>query len=114
MYGRRDAKRRTMKQSALVIAAVMVPVLSGAVRAEASESATPTPIDSFSGLTHLGNQFQIDSGKLGETHFGGAAVRDYAKLMDTSQCSGVGQARDSVRLNNIGQSSKQNKFEVDT
>ena len=38
----------------------------------------------FIGLTSLGNQFQIDSGKLGETHARSAAVRDYAKLMDTS------------------------------
>jgi predicted outer membrane protein len=104
-----------MKQSALAIAAVMVLALSGAVRAETSESATLAPIDyTFIGLTHLGNQFQIDSGKLDETHSGSAAVRDYAKLMDTSQCSGAGQARDSVGLNNTGQGSKQNKFEVDT
>jgi hypothetical protein len=63
-----------MKQSALAIAAVTVLALSGAMRAETSESATLAPINStFIGLTHLGNSFQIDSGKLDETH--SAALR---------------------------------------
>jgi predicted outer membrane protein len=38
----------------------------------------------FIAQTNLGSQFQIDTGKLGETHARGAAVRDYAKLMDSS------------------------------
>ena len=43
------------------------------------------PVDyAFIGQTHLGNHFQINSGKLGETRAGSAAVRDYARLMDTS------------------------------
>lgn len=39
---------------------------------------------SFTGLTYLGNQFQVDTGKLGKTHAGSGAVRQYAALMDTS------------------------------
>jgi putative membrane protein len=60
-------------------------VLVGVARAETSASVHLSPVDyAFIGMTNLGNQFQIDSGKLGETHAGRAAVRDYAKLMDTS------------------------------
>ena len=43
------------------------------------------PVDyAFIGQTHLGNHFQINSGKLGKSRAGSAAVRDYARLMDTS------------------------------
>jgi putative membrane protein len=74
-----------MKHSVLAMAAVMVVALAGTVRAETPESVKLSPVDyTFIGLTNLGNQFQIDSGRLGETHAGSAAVRDYAKLMDTS------------------------------
>jgi putative membrane protein len=38
----------------------------------------------FIAQTNLGNHFQIDTGKLGETHAGSVAVRDYATLMDSS------------------------------
>ena len=74
-----------MKRSTLAVAAVMFVALSGAVRAETSGAVGLAPVDyTFIGLTHLGNRFQIDSGRLGETRAGSAAVRDYAKLMDTS------------------------------
>jgi predicted outer membrane protein len=74
-----------MKYSAFAMAAVIFAALSGAVRAETLESVKLAPVDyTFIGLTSLGNQFQIDSGKLGETHARSAAVRNYAKLMDTS------------------------------
>ncbi len=44
-----------------------------------------SPVDyTFIGLTYLGNQFQVDSGKLGETRAANAALRSYAALMDTS------------------------------
>ena len=74
-----------MKRSTLAMAAVMFVALSSAVRAETSGAVRLAPVDyTFIGLTHLGNWFQIDSGRLGETRAGSAAVRDYAKLMDTS------------------------------
>ena len=75
-----------MKHSGLAVAAVMLVAVTGAVPAEASGAARRlSPVDyTFIGLTNLGNQFQIDSGKLGEKHAGAAAVRDYATLMDTS------------------------------
>ena len=78
-------ERCTMKYSAFAMAAVIFAALSGAVRAETLESVKLAPVDyTFIGLTSLGNQFQIDFAKLGETHARSAAVRDYAKLMDTS------------------------------
>ena len=74
-----------MKYSAFAMAAVIFAGLSGAMRAETLESVKLAPVDyTFIGLTSLGNQFQIDFAKLGETHARSAAVRNYAKLMDTS------------------------------
>ena len=44
-----------------------------------------SPVDyAFIGSTYLGNQYQVDTGKLGETHAAHPAVKDYAQLMDTS------------------------------
>jgi putative membrane protein len=63
----------------------MVVALAGAATAATSESIQLAPVDyAFIAQTNLGNQFQIDTGKLGETHAGSTAVRDYAKLMDSS------------------------------
>jgi putative membrane protein len=74
-----------MRYSGLAKTAVMFVALTGAVRAEASEPTRLGSVDyTFVGLTNLGNQFQINSGKLGETHAGSAAVKEYATLMDTS------------------------------
>jgi putative membrane protein len=59
--------------------------LAGAVSAGTSESVQLAPVDyAFIAQTNLGNHFQIDTGKLGETHARSPAVRDYAKLMDSS------------------------------
>jgi putative membrane protein len=74
-----------MQHSTSVTAAVMFVALSGAASAGTAESVRLTPVDyAFIGQTNLGNHFQIDTGKLGETHARSAAVRDYAQLMDTS------------------------------
>jgi putative membrane protein len=63
----------------------MCVALTGAAIAQTSEPNGLAPVDyAFIGQTNLGNHFQIDSGKLGETRAGSAAVRDYATLMDTS------------------------------
>jgi uncharacterized protein GlcG (DUF336 family) len=63
--------------------------LAGAASAGTFESVQLAPVDyAFIAQTNLGNHFQIDTGKLGETHARSAAVRDYAKLMDSSQCTG--------------------------
>ena len=79
------ALNRTIMCSALLTAAVMSVSLSGPVRAQTSGSGSLSPVDyAFIGQTNLGNGFQIDSGKLGETRAASAAVRDYASLMDTS------------------------------
>jgi putative membrane protein len=73
-----------MKHSASIISAAIL-ALAGASGAGALESVQLTPADyAFIAQTHLGNHFQIDTGKLGETHAGSAAVRDYATLMDSS------------------------------
>jgi putative membrane protein len=75
----------TMRQSASFIAAAMFIALAGAATASTSESTQLAPVDSaFIAQTNLGNQFQIDTGKIGETHARSMAVRDYAKLMDGS------------------------------
>jgi putative membrane protein len=74
-----------MRHSSSVTAAAMFVALAGAAGAGTSESVQLAPVDyAFIAQTNLGNHFQIDTGKLGETHAGGAAVRDYAKLMDSS------------------------------
>jgi putative membrane protein len=63
----------------------MFVVLAGAASAETSEPVQLAPVDyAFIAQTNLGNHFQIDTGKLGETHARSTAVRDYAQLMDTS------------------------------
>jgi predicted outer membrane protein len=74
-----------MRDSAAVIAATMFVLLSGAATAEPAEPVPLATVDyAFIAQTNLGNHFQIDSGKLGETHARSAAVRDYATLMDGS------------------------------
>jgi len=74
-----------MKYSASVPAAAIFVALAGAVCAGTYDSVQLAPVDyAFIAQTNLGNQFQIDTGKLGETHARSAAVRDYAKLMDSS------------------------------
>jgi putative membrane protein len=74
-----------MRTSASVPAAAIFVALASAASAEISNSAQLAPVDyAFIAQTNLGNQFQIDTGKLGETHARSAAVRDYAKLMDSS------------------------------
>jgi putative membrane protein len=74
-----------MKPSASVTAATVFIVVAGAASAETSEPVPLAPVDyAFIAQTNLGNHFQIDTGKLGETHARGAAVRDYAQLMDSS------------------------------
>jgi putative membrane protein len=74
-----------MRHSASVTAAAIFVALAGAASAGSSESVQLAPVDyAFIAQTNLGNHFQIDTGKLGETHARNAAVRDYAKLMDSS------------------------------
>ena len=74
-----------MRHSASVRAAAIFVALSGAASAETAESVQLAPVDyAFIAQTNLGNHFQIDTGKLGETHARSAAVRDYAQLMDLS------------------------------
>jgi predicted outer membrane protein len=74
-----------MKHSASALAAAMFVALEGAASAGTANSVQLAPVDyAFIAQTNLGNQFQIDTGKLGETHARSAAVRDYAKLMDSS------------------------------
>jgi putative membrane protein len=74
-----------MRLFASVTAAAMFVALAGAANAATLESAQLAPVDyAFIAQTHLGNHFQIDTGKLGETHARSAAVRDYATLMDSS------------------------------
>jgi predicted outer membrane protein len=66
-------------------AAAIIVLLAGTTRAGTSESVRLAPVDyAFIAQTNLGNEFQIDTGKLGETHARSAAVRDYAKLMNSS------------------------------
>jgi predicted outer membrane protein len=60
--------------------------LAGAASAETSESVQLASVDyAFIARTNLGDQFQIDTGKLGETHARSAGVRHYANLMGTSR-----------------------------
>jgi putative membrane protein len=74
-----------MRHSASVKAAAMFVALAGAASAGTFESPQLAPVDyAFIAQTNLGNHFQIDTGKLGETHARSAAVRDYATLMDSS------------------------------
>jgi putative membrane protein len=74
-----------MRHSASISAAAMFVTLAGAASAGNSESVQLAPVDyAFIPQTNLGNQFQIDTGKLGETHARSATVRDYATLMDSS------------------------------
>ena len=62
---------------------IMSAMLSGTAWAQAP--ATLSNVDyTFIGLTYLGNKFQVDTGKLGETQASSKDVRDYARLMDTS------------------------------
>ncbi len=59
--------------------------LGTAIAAPSAGSTTLSPVDyAFIGSTYLGNQYQVDTGKLGETHALHPAVKDYAQLMDTS------------------------------
>ena len=68
------------------IAAVSVVLCAlSPVLAAAQAPASLNDVDhTFIGLTYLGNKFQVDTGKLGETHATGKTLRDYAALMDTS------------------------------
>ncbi len=75
-----------MKMNAAAVAAIMISAIPAlTARAQAPPATTLAPVDyTFIGLTYLGNRFQIDTGRLGETHASSAAVRDYAHLMNTS------------------------------
>jgi predicted outer membrane protein len=74
-----------MRHPASVTAVAMFVSIAGAASAGSSESIQLAPVDyAFIAQTNLGNHFQIDTGKLGETHARSEAVRDYAKLMDSS------------------------------
>ena len=74
-----------MRSLAPIPTAVIFVALAGAANAASSQSVQLAPVDyAFIAQTNLGNQFQIDTGKLGETHAASAAVRDYATLMDSS------------------------------
>jgi putative membrane protein len=56
-----------------------------ALGAPAAGSTNLAPVDyAFIGSTYLGNKYQVDTGKLGETRAGDPAVKAYAQLMDTS------------------------------
>ena len=64
--------------AAAAVAAILAPTLARA-------AAPLGPVDyAFIGQTYLGNRFQVDTGKLGETHAGDPAVRAYAKEMDVT------------------------------
>jgi putative membrane protein len=74
-----------MRRSASITAAAMLAALAAAASAGTRESVQLAPVDyAFIAQTNLGNHFQIDTGRLGETHAHNAAVRDYAQLMDSS------------------------------
>jgi len=74
-----------MRHSASVKAAAMFVAFAGGTSAGTLESAELAPVDyAFVAETNLGNHFQIDTGRIAETHASNAAVRDYAKLMDSS------------------------------
>ena len=74
-----------MRHSASVTAAAMLVAVAGAAGAGTVQSVQLGPVDyAFIAQTNLGNHFQIDTGKLGETHASSAAVRNYALLMDSS------------------------------
>jgi putative membrane protein len=74
-----------MRHFASVATAAMFVALAGAASAASPESVQLAPVDyAFIAQTNLGNHFQIDTGKLGETHARSASVRDYATLMDSS------------------------------
>lgn len=69
------------------IVAVTLLALSPVVTAAGATGAPTTlaPADyTFIGLTFLGNRFQVETGRLGETHSADPDVRRYAQLMDTS------------------------------
>ena len=65
-----------------------IAALALASSAHAATSKCPTglsPVDyAFIGSTYLGNKYQVDTGKLGETHAADPSVKKYAELMDTS------------------------------
>jgi putative membrane protein len=74
-----------MRLSTSVTATAMLGALAGAASAGSTEPVQLAPVDyAFIAQTNLGNHYQIDTGKLGETHARSAAVRDYANLMDSS------------------------------
>lgn len=74
-----------MKRSALALTTLMLVSLSHPVWPQTSEEANLSPVDyAFIGSANVGNQFQIDTSKLVETHSGSATVRGYARLMNTS------------------------------
>jgi putative membrane protein len=74
-----------MRNLAPIPATVIFVALAGVADAASSGSVQLAPVDyAFIAQTNLGNQFQIDTGKLGETHALSSAVRDYATLMDSS------------------------------
>jgi len=74
-----------MKRSALALTTLMLVGLSDPVWPQTPESANLSPVDyAFIGSANVGNQFQIDTSKLVETHSGSATVRGYARLMSTS------------------------------
>jgi putative membrane protein len=74
----------TCRLAALLVSAA----LGGADIAAAAPADGRTglsPVDyAFVGSTYLGNRYQVDSGKLGETHAAAPSVKAYARLMDTS------------------------------
>lgn len=74
--------RTHLARMAIVVALCATPALA----APASPGSTHmAPADyAFLGSIYLGNRYQVDTGRLGETQAGDPAVRAYAKLMDTS------------------------------
>jgi predicted outer membrane protein len=70
-----------MRNFVSVPAVAMFVTLAGAATAGTSDSVQLAPVDyAFIAQTNLGNQFQIDTGKLGETHARSTAVRVEALL----------------------------------
>lgn len=78
-----------MKTKVAAFTAIMTMASTAApARAQAGAQAGAmalNPTDySFIGQTYLGNRFQVESGRLGETRSADPAVRRYASLMDSS------------------------------
>lgn len=94
-----------MNHSTIAFAAVSFYVFSGIAVASPSEgSVNLQSVDyAFIGSTYLGNKYQIDTGKLGETHAASQSVRAYAELMDTSHVEVENQLVALLRMKGITQ-----------